>query len=283
MKEFEIKSPLLYAAIFGDLECYHINGYLNTDTGDYGRALIEYFAARRFGIHRIPGFEPHYLKGSLFGFQRKFGNLSEEEFKGAYKEFCDLYEFTQNELKNSDKVVDGKVKVNRSLRSFETEEIVPQILKGEKMIEFPVNILSSYAHDGIYNCYGSWMSLYREVSVEQVIMYNECLSFPWDYCRQHKMNGGESEVWVVETDIFGYTKLPVECFKYSSIPESARKDANERMQHEWIRNVAPVREGSLIKSALPNIPLLCKRTKRIERLIQREIDKDEEFWEKHGR
>lgn len=166
MKEFEIKSPLLHAAIFGSLECYQINGYLNADAGDYGRALIEYFAARRFGIHRITGFEPHYLKGSAFGFQSRFGDLSEEEFEDAYKEFCDLYDFTQNELKNSNKVVDGKVKVNRSLRSYETEEIVPQILRGEKMIEFPVNILTSYAHDGVPNCYGSWMSLYREVPVE---------------------------------------------------------------------------------------------------------------------
>ncbi len=280
MKEFEIKSPLLHAAIFGDLDCYHMNGYLNVDEGNYGRALIEYFSARRFGIHRIPGFEPHYLKGWVFGFQRKFGDLSEEEFEGAYQEFCDLYDFTQSELKNSGKVVNGKVRLNRSLRKFETEEIIPQLLNGQKMIEFPANIITSYAHDGKRDCYGSWMSLFREVPVKQIVMYNECLSYPSEFCDYYKQHGGESEVWVLETDIFGYTKLPAESFVYSSIPEKERDEAIEKRKLNPYKNVAWNREGSLIMSSMPYIIPPCKKTKRIERLIKREIDKDIEFREK---
>jgi hypothetical protein len=269
---------LLHAALFGGTECHQWSGYINADTGSYGRALIEYFTAMKFGIHRIPGFEPHYLKGPVFGFWKKFGVLSEEEFDEAYREFCYVYEFTQSELKNSGKVVNGKVKLNRSLRSFETEEIVPQILRGEQMIEFPANIITSYAHDGIVNCYGSWMSLFREVPVENIVMYNDCLTYPNEFCDFYKQHGGESEVWVVEKDIFGYIKVPVDCFVYFSIPEAEQEKAHERNIQDH-SSVAPVREGSLIKSSLPVEVLPCESNWLLTRLIKRELDKDAKVWE----
>lgn len=111
-------------------------------------------------------------------------------------------------------------------------------------------------------------------------MYNECLLYPCDFCRHHKMHGGESEVWVVETDIFGYTKLPVECFRYSSISESEREKANERMSHVHVRGTASLREGSLLMSSMPVDILPCERNWLIKRLIKRELDKDAEFLEK---
>ena len=83
--------------------------------------------------------------------------LLEKEFEEAYKDFENLYHFTQAELKKSGLVIEGKVTLNRSLHQFETDIILPQLLDGKDLVEFPSNIVTSYAHDGALYCYGSWM------------------------------------------------------------------------------------------------------------------------------
>ena len=276
MNEFHVESPLLHAAIWGGTECYLWDGYTNADKGDYGRALIEYFTSRLFEIHRLPGYEPLYVHGSSIGFMRKFGQLSEAEFENAYKEFERLYSHTQEELKKEGLVIDGKVKLCRSLRKIETDEILPQILNEDKDIEFPANIITSYAHDGRLYDYNSWMSIVRDVPVELIVMYNECLHHPQGVCA-YNMHGGESEVWVVEKNIFGYTKLERECFKYEKIPDDELNVAKKR-QGEFLYNKhSSVPDGSLFSScSLACLP--CHNSQFVQWLVEKEHKKNQKLF-----
>lgn len=279
MKEFQVKSKLLHAAIWGGTGCYQWDGYTNADKGDFGRALIEYFAARLFSIHRLPGYEPNYTHGSQIGFMQKFGLLPRDEFENAYKEFEELYKHTQNELKSSGLVVNGKIRLNRSLRNFETAEILPQILNGDMEIEFPSNIITSYAHDGRLYDYSSWMSIVRDVPIELVVMYNECLYHPPGVCA-YLQHGGESEVWVVEKDVFGYTKLPQTCFKYEEIPEEVLREAKGKQSEFSYNKRAKIQEGSLFScSALRILP--CEQSRIMNYFIKKEVGKISEQYNIH--
>ena len=278
MNEYHVKSELLKAAIWGGTGCYEMSGYTNNDKGNFGRAIIEYFATRLFAIHRLPGFQPHYPGGSEASFRLKYGELSEKEFEEAYIEFGELYKFTQNELMQSGLVLDGKVRLNRSLRSFETKEILPQILLGKTIIEYPSNIITSYAHDGILYCYGSWMSIVRDVPVELIVMYNECLYHPPETCA-YQMHGGESEVWVVEKNIFGYTEAPADCFKYEGIP--ARDKCNAETDKSKYRNHNKVAEeyekGSLMNSQEALVERPCMRNPIVKWIVEKQNKKNIEY------
>lgn len=144
----------MQAAIWGGTGCYQwIRGYTNADVDNSGRALIEYFTCRLFSIHRAPGYEPRYSGGFNLSYRVRFGEISQREYEEAYEEFEQLYQFTQKELRESGLAVDGKITLNRSLRSFETDEILPQILDGANEVEFPSNVITSYADDGCLYCY----------------------------------------------------------------------------------------------------------------------------------
>lgn len=278
MEEYRVKSNLLHAAIWGGTGCYQWGGYTSADNGKYGRALIEYFAARLFSIYRIPGYEPYYAYESQFGHMCKFGQISKEEFDEAYRDFEELYNFTQKELRKQGLVINGKVTLNRSLRRFETEVILPQLLNDEKYIEYPANIVTSYAHDGKLYEYNSWMSIIREVPVELIIMYNTCLYHPSNVCA-YQIHGGESEVWVVEKNVFGYTKLPKECFRYGCVPKKDMVDARNKQDEFSYNKVAKCKRGSLCSSTLyPVLP--CKRNWLINALVSRQAKKIEKSRQK---
>lgn len=116
------------------------------------------------------------------------------------------------------------------------------------------------------------MSIVREVPVELIVMYNECLYHPPETCA-HLTHGGESEVWVVETNVFGYTKLPVSCFMYENIPSDDRRDAEKR-KSEFIYRKRPkeYNSGSLFSSQMIDI-LPCKGNRIVELLIERDQEK----------
>ncbi len=275
MNEFHIKSQLLRAAIWGGTGCYQWDGYTNADKGKYGRALIEFFATRLFSIHRIPGYEPKYQGFDALGYQRKFGKISEEEFEDAYAEFKELYLFTQKELEASGLVIDGKVKLNRSLRPFETDVILPQLLNNEKEVEFPSNIITSYAHDGSLFDYGCWMSVIRDVPVELIVMYNECLYHPESTCA-NRIHGGESEVWVVESNMFGYTKLSAKCFVYKNIPPCEEEKARIEKETYTHNKRAEHKEGSVMSSQMINyLSFPCACNKIAEHFVKKEKRKIE--------
>lgn len=142
---------------------------------------------------------------------------------------------------------------------------------GRALIEYPANIVTSYAHDGKLYEYNSWMSIIREVPVELIIMYNTCLYHPSNVCA-YQIHGGESEVWVVEKNVFGYTKLPKECFWYERVPKKDMVDARNKQDEFSYNKVAKCKRGSLCSSTLyPVLP--CKRNWLINALVSRQAKK----------
>lgn len=280
MNEFHINNKILHAAIWGGTECYQMHGYVNADTNNMGRALIEYFTSRYFNIHRLPGYEPYYLGGPDYAFRKTAGKLSEVEFEDAYSEFVKLYLFTQDELRKSGIIVDGKVKLVRSLRPFEIKEVLPQILNKNEFIEYPANIITSYAHDVAPFGYFSWMSVIRDVPVESIVMYFDCLYHPNSTCA-YRSHGGENEVLVVEKSIFGYTRLPAKDFIiYNNTIPSDELAKAKMVQPQYKRithnnRVESISNESLMKAEIGFKP--CEGNWLIKTLIKREVKKTEEL------
>lgn len=222
MNEFHLASELLLQAFWGGFICKndylpHCQGYFNSDQGNYGRGFIEYCVARIFNIHRVPGHEQFYIKnGTNYALLREYGVLKEADISAACEEMKKLYCFVQTELKESSYVENGKIKLVRSLRPFEIDAVTPQLLTNADTIKLPVNIITSYAHDCRLYGYNSSMSLVREIPVEKIIMFDECLFHPKNVCA-HYIHGGEFEVWVVEDNMFGQIELDRECFKYKEL------------------------------------------------------------------
>lgn len=226
MKEFQLKNELLLQAFWGGTLCKNnylerCTGYFNNDKGDYGRGFIEFCIARNFNIHRIPGYEQFYLKdGSQMKMFYEYGKLRRSDIEDACEKLRMLYNFVQEELKNSKYVQEGKVRLVRSLTPFEVRKVTSQLRDLSKQkICLLVNIMTSYAHDGKLYDYDGKMSIVREVEVEKIIMFDECLFHPPNVCA-HNIHGGEYEVWVVEDDMFGKIELDRECFKYKELDEN---------------------------------------------------------------
>jgi hypothetical protein len=67
MDEYKINNEYLLQAIWGGYLCANsclknYNGYVNSDDNDYLRSFIEFCVAFNFNIHRVPGYEPYYIK-----------------------------------------------------------------------------------------------------------------------------------------------------------------------------------------------------------------------------
>lgn len=235
MEEFHLTSELLLQAFWGGYMCNNnclkrCQGYFNADVGDFGRGFIEYCVAKNFNIHRVPGYEQYYIKdGTAMKMLQEYGDLKEEDIEAACAEMMELYQFIQKELVKSPYVKDGKIRLVRSLRPFEIDAVTPQLKNpNNSKIVMPTNIMTSYAHDGALFHYGSTMSVVRDISVEKIVMFDECLYHPQNVCANH-IHGGEYEVWVVEENIFGKLELDRECFAYRSL--------NDRTEHnEYFNN-----------------------------------------------
>lgn len=223
MEEFHLTSELLLQAFWGGHICNKVGfkrcqGYFNADVGSFGRGFIEFCIARNFNIHRVPGYEQYYIKdGTEMQMLHEYGDLKEEDIEYACAEMDALYNFVQKELAKSKYIKDGKIKLVRALRPFEINAVTPQLNNPEnKRIVMPTNIMTSYAHDGVLFGYGSEMSIIREVPIEKIVMFDECLYHPENVCANH-IHGGEYEVWVVEDNIFGKIELDRENFKYRTL------------------------------------------------------------------
>lgn len=222
MREFEIKNELLQQAIWGGYLCKNgalkdSCGYFNTDTNDYGRGFLEFCYSKIFDIHRVPGFEQYYIQDATnMKMKKAYGNLQEKDILDACKELEAYYKFLQKELKDSPYVNDGKIKLVRSLREHERIHVIPQLEEQNDLIELPVNIINSYAHDGRLYGYYSTISIVREVEIEKVVMYFESLKASENVC-WNNLHGNEYEVWVLEDNMFGKIWLPQECFKYGEL------------------------------------------------------------------
>ncbi len=228
MELYNIENELLKRAMWGGRGCkngclQHTSGYFNSDIHDKGRAFIEFCVKQIYNIQRFPGFEPYYLKGPVYELQKEFGELREEDIFQACEELKKYILFLQEQLKRTKGNSSGKIKLVRSLRQFEIDEVTPQLLEGRERIRMPVNIINSYAHDSQLFCYGSSMSIIREVEIEKIILWEETLITPSGGCVHPYMNS-EHEVWVMEDNMFGEIELDATSFRYKELDVNYRKE-----------------------------------------------------------
>lgn len=227
MREFEIKNELLQQAIWGGYLCKNGAlknrcGYFNTDTNNYGRGFLEFCYSKIFDIHRVPGFEQYYIQDATnMKLKREYGELEEKDILDACKELEAYYTFLQRELKDCPFVKDGKIELVRSLQDYERIHVIPQLKEQKDLIELPVNIINSYAHDKRLYGYYSPISIIRTVEIEKVVMYFDSLKASENVC-WNNLHGNEYEVWVLEDDMFGKILLPNECFKYKELEKINR-------------------------------------------------------------
>lgn len=243
MEEFHLTSELLLQAFWGGYMCNknclkRCQGYFNEDVGDFGRGIIEYCVAKNFNIHRVPGYGQYYIKdGGAIRMLHEYGNLREEDIETACQEMMELYQFIQKELIKSKYVIDGKVRLVRSLRPFEMDAVMPQLNNSNnRKIVMPTNIITSYAHDEELFCYGRTMSVVRDVPIEKIIMFDECLYHPPNVC-SNNIHGGEYEVWVMEDNVFGKLELDRECFVYRAL-DSRIEHNNDFIPNYFMPNYA---------------------------------------------
>lgn len=275
MKEFQLKNELLLQAFWGGFICdknhfKRCQGYFYADTGNYGRGFIEFCIAKNFNIHRVPGYEQYYIQdGTSMSMFHEYGDLKAEDIEAACLEMNELYQFVQKELAQSKYVKDGKIRLVRSLRPFEIEKVTPQLRNPEnKRIIMPTNIMTSYAHDGALFHYGSTMSVIRDVPVEKVVMFDECLYHPENVCAHH-IHGGEYEVWVVEDNMFGEIELDRECFAYRAL--------DERIGESWYTG-RPCAINASLYTDERRIPRPCEWTSFTKWLIKRNREKIKEIY-----
>lgn len=272
MNRFNIKNKLLSAAFFGNTECTRIKGYFNCDEIYFGRALVEYFTSRLFSIHRLPGYTPFYENTYFDEYIKKFGGLNEDAFDEAYHEFVELYDFTQKELKDSGLWPDGSLKLYRALHKYETDVILPQLLNNNDFIEFPANIVSSYSHVKLEKgAYNRWMFIERKVPLDIIVMYNECLQFPFEPCRKYNP-GGEHEVWVVEKSLYGYSKLQKSNFIYDEIPSEDICRAESIKDQFCYDKIVKPKDGPVF-GYNANLILPCRENRFVDCLVSRIADK----------
>ncbi|WP_294240651.1 hypothetical protein [Pseudobutyrivibrio sp.] len=234
METFQIKSLLLADAIWGSSRCRKsilkdCNGYINSDTGDRGRIVLEYLLARIYGIHRVPGYEPQY-GGSFSEVSRESNGFTKENLDEAEQELKNLIEHVQTQIRLSGKAHDDHAELVRSLRNFECKEIVPQLIAGEKNITMPANIMTSYAYDGRLHCYNSSISVKRKVPVNKILFWDEYIEAP-EYICSKNLHMGEYEVWVLNDDIFGEVSLDRDAFIIAE--EADLESMNEKYSTRW--------------------------------------------------
>lgn len=227
MELYNFKSELLKQAMWGGHwyrnGCLqHTNGYFNYDNEDKGRAFVEFCVKHIYNIQRFPGFEPYYLKGPVYELQKEFGNLREEDIIEACRELEQYISFLQEQLRKSKYNKGGKIRLVRSLRPYEIEKATPQLIEGCEKIKMPVNIINSYAHDTGPFYYGSSMSIFREVEIEKIILWEETLIEPDGTC-PHNFYDSEHEVWVMEDSMFGEIEVDATCFCYKKLDSRCGK------------------------------------------------------------
>lgn len=223
---FTIKNDLLYSAIWGEDRCKRINftGYVYSDKKRLGRAFLEYCICRIFDIHRLPGCGyDRFNEGGC-----KFAILSQQELEDACEELRALYDFTQKRLLSSSRLVEGKIELVRCLSDFEKREIISQLQdKDRRDILLPVNVFTSYAHDGIRSSYPGELYKYQinlkeYVDVKNILLWDSYVSYynHNDSCgKLCYMGDCEAEVFVINHSINGWRHVDRDCFVYDSLPK----------------------------------------------------------------
>jgi hypothetical protein len=211
-QKFKINDSLIYAAFYGSSERNYkirMKGWLNADDGYISRLVLTHCVQKILQIHRAPGFEEEY-KFWIEHIQRDFKCLAMEELNDAYQEIQNLYNHVQRQLVQKYGENEKRV-LYRSLRDYETRQIVPQLEKRTSLIELQANILTSYTVDPQLS-YGSKCIIKREVDIRNILYHYEYVKNPWhtDDKLHNKRLDVEQEIIVINDDPFGKTVLPIE-------------------------------------------------------------------------
>lgn len=211
---FKIKNIYLKKAFFGDFsikteilnDCY---GYLSAnDQYNLGRSFIEYCYKRAFSIHRLPDCKVDWYSNRYrYEYHANYQNISEEILNDACNELINMYNFVQKYFEQENK---QSMKLRRMLQSFETQEYFAQRNNEKLYVELPSNIFTSYSYDLIAGGYSSDVVLYRDVDKSKIVMIDYLLSHP-EY--PNKAYDDECEIWVLENNIHGITKVDKSCIK----------------------------------------------------------------------
>lgn len=206
MKEgiFVVNNPLLTQAICGGMFCdkaplNRSKGYLfASDDPPIGRAFLEYCYSIIFGIHRVPGYENYYARGSYgCSWMVESGAINITEIVSACKELEQLYEHTQKHLQ------ENNIEVMTLYRTLNRTEINSMESIGDGKAKFRTNIMSSYTQSERLN-YAGDMKIRESVRSEDILMIDNITSYA---VRQSLCDNGiltgEYEVWVLTKNPFG--------------------------------------------------------------------------------
>lgn len=207
MKEqfFEINNPLLLHSILGNSGCeksklQRTNGYLyyEDERHPIGRAFLEYCYSEIFNIRRFPGYENYYARSSFnCHWMVEEGVITDIDIDAACAQLKELYEFTQNYLKDLNKEA---LRVYRSLRPVEIDSLY---VGQDDKIYMQTNIMTSYAYRP-YTTYSTNVKITRTIPREDILMIDDVTVYS-NRNRDcgYKAETGEYELWVLNRDKYG--------------------------------------------------------------------------------
>ena len=202
-EKFVIKNEYLIQAMWGgniiDNCCFkYCRGYFNDDEKRLGRQFLEYCLSVVFGIHRLPGLGLGYSEDIRWAEINRC--LDPVMISDACNELRELYAYTQERLKRK------KIKtlnLKRALNPFEVESIT-QKPGQDDLVLVEANVISSYTCDHkIYPCRDY---VVRDVGAENIVLYDRWITYPDRSCLFERKDS-EDELWVIETNVFGYTEV----------------------------------------------------------------------------
>lgn len=206
---FQITNEILNMALFGGELC---RGYINNDEFSKSRALLTYLTQKAFAIHRFPGFDEFYRSQYEYQIRRAFLEMDSKDIEGARLELKDLYNHTQDYLKNKYSS-QSSLKLKRSLNIEEQKQVTNQLLDKKDMVVFESNLILSFSDYNWLGSYNSKVLLQMDVPFEQILIHYDSIAFPTATTGEEK----ENEIWVINRDPFGRIKQPIANYEYEGL------------------------------------------------------------------
>lgn len=280
-EKFLLENELLHDAIWGEADCkLGFTGYVYSDKKNLGRAFIEYCICRIFNIHRLPGCGyDRYNEGEY-----KFYDLEEDEVTAACNELKALYDFTQEKLSHSKRVENGKIELVRSLRNFERDAIIQQLEEENEYIEIPVNVFTSYAHDG--NMSTNYphedmdmpINIKEKVDIKDILLWDSYVEYKTKNCDYlFEMGDCENEVWVMDRRITGWKTIPRSQMVYDKLPRRSsrytRQKKDLRMDNTSVMELKSNYSRPCMNDDWFTKKVMAKNIKDLEKQGRRQIGK----------
>ncbi|AGB42051.1 hypothetical protein Halha_2169 [Halobacteroides halobius DSM 5150] len=278
-EKFEIENKIIKLALFGTKKdiCekidMNIGGWIDNHNM-VARTLLSHCAKRVLDIYRFPGYKEKYwlpdYEDKYKEVKKLFSYFSVEELEKAYNELEKLYEFTQAKLKEDFDYKNNKLKLGRSLSSFERNQIKQQLLNEKSTIEYRTNTITSYTTDGGLYGYGSPIFLEREVKVKNILIHSKYLKY---HNRRCNYRDPEKEVWVVNRSPFGKVRFPNQNFKW----DAKEFKNNRNLYKPYKDNQISIRKETI---DAPESITMEQRSRPCESNFIKKMIRVEDFWNK---